>query len=98
MQRLQRSGEGAPVHADLVEAGLYTGFALVQMARTQSVGDARSALREARRVCRESERRAARLTEPEQRRLVPRFADLRAAINCAAGRPSGARILRMPAR
>jgi hypothetical protein len=96
MPRLQRSSEGIPIRADLVEAGLETGFALVQLAGTQSNGDARRVLREARAVCRESERRAARLKEEDLRRLRLRFADLRQAIAKAGGRPPQARILRMP--
>ncbi len=96
MPRLQRSSEGIPIRADLVEAGLETGFALVQLAGTQSNGDARRVLREARAVCRESERRAARLKEEDLRRLRLRFADLRQAIAKAGGRPPQAQILRMP--
>jgi len=86
------------VLADLVDAGLETGFALVQLAETQSRGNARRMLREARAACRESERRAVRLGESDRRRLRARFANLRQAIARAEGRPVPAMVLRMPAR
>ncbi|HEV2445626.1 MAG TPA: hypothetical protein VGS58_06880 [Candidatus Sulfopaludibacter sp.] len=98
MPGAQRSSEGIPIRADLVEAGLDTGFALLHLAKTQSGSDARRVLREARAACLEGERRLARLSEAEHRRLRVRFADLRQAIARAGHKPAGARILRMPAR
>ena len=97
MPRVQRSGGGISIQADLVEAGLDTGFALLHLAKTQSSRDARRALREAKAECRQGERRLAKLADADQRRLRTRFADLRHAIAGAGNRPSGAKILRMPA-
>lgn len=98
MPRAQRSSEGIPIRVDLVEAGLDTGFALVQLAQTQTDRTARRVLREARAVCRESERRAAGLQDADLKRLRGRFADLRRAITVAGTHPDRARVIRMPAR
>ena len=98
MPRVQGLGEGILVNADLVEAGLDTAFALLRLAETQSNDDARRLLREARAVCRESQRRASQLRDADFRRVQARFDDLRRAFRRASGRHGGARILRMPAR
>jgi hypothetical protein len=98
MPSLRRSSEGMPIRADLVEAGLNTGFALLHLASTQSGRDARRVLSEARAACRDSERRMAGLAEADHRRLRVRCADLRQALARAGGGAAGARVLQMPSR
>lgn len=97
MPSLRRFSEGIPVRADLVEAGLEMGFALLRLARTQPARDARRVLREAREACRESERRMAGLADADHRRLRVRSSDLRRAIARAGAGSPGAKVLRMPA-
>lgn len=98
MRSLQPPTEGIPVRADLVEAGLDMGFALLRLASTQARGDARRVLEEASAACRESERRMAGLAEADHRRLRVRCADLRQALARAGAAPPGAKVLRMPNR
>lgn len=98
MPSLKRSSEGIPIRADLVEAGLNTGFALLHLARSQSAQDAQRVLREARAVCSDSERRMAGLAEADHRRLRVRCANLRQAIARAGGGTPGGRVLQMPGR
>lgn len=98
MPRFRGPTGGIPIRADLAEAGLDMGFALLRLASTQSGRDARRVLEEARAACRESERRMAGLAEADYRRLRVRCADLRQAISRAGAGVPGARVLQMPAR
>lgn len=98
MRRVQRASEGIPMRSDLVEAGLEMGFALLQLAQSQTNGEARRVLREARAACLESENRAARLNEADARRFRARCADLYQAIDRVASRSAKARTIRMPPR
>jgi len=93
----QRSSEGLPIRADLLQAGLDAGFALLHLAGTQSSRDARRALREARAACREGEQRLKGLRDTDLRHFRSRFADLRRAIERACTHRPSARIIQMPA-
>lgn len=98
----QRSSEGLPIRADLLQARLDAGYALLHLAATQSSSESRRALREARAACREGEQRLKGLRDPGLRHFQSRFADLRRAIQGAAARPGPtarplARVLEMPA-
>jgi hypothetical protein len=97
----QRSSEGLPISADLLQASLDTGFALLRLAVTQSTRDARRARREARSACREGERRLAASRDPSLQHFRPRFAELSRAIERAGSakrlhRRPLARVLQMP--
>ena len=98
----QRSSEGLPIRADLLQARLDSAYALLRLAATQSNGDARRALREARAACREGEQRLKGLRDPNSNAFRASFAGLRRAIQEAAAAPASppvpARVLQMPAR
>ena len=91
------------MRADLLQARLDAGYALLHLAGTQSGREVRRALREARAACREGEQRLKELREPGLRHFVLCFAKLRRAIEktaTAGGAPARppARVLQMPAR
>ena len=99
----RRRVEGARVRADLAEAALNAGFALVRLAGNRAGpgarGDAQRALREAVAACSESEGRLFGASRGDSRRIRRRLEELRGAIGAArAGlRRTPARVIRMPA-
>lgn len=84
MHRQEHSG-GVHVDADFVEADVDTGFALLQLAESQSVsgepGDALRVVEEAEDACLDGEYRLTALGVRETRRLGPQLKELHGAID-----------------
>lgn len=108
MPAKQRSRGGNPVHADLAEAVLDSGFALLRLAESETRcgarREARRAIQEAEAACSEGRCRLSGVETGDARRLASGFEELSAAVAVTKARlrsaapPGNGRILQMPPR